>query len=108
MWKRVVDLIDRGDSFLLTTHVNPDGDAIGSELALKAFLEDRGKSVVVINSSPTPVSMASLDPDREIKVYPDHVDVSIVDEVDGVFILDVNNAFALDVFVNNYHFVYVR
>ena len=33
-------------SFLLTTHVNPDGDAIGSLGALALILEDLGKQVV--------------------------------------------------------------
>jgi len=35
--------------FLLTTHVNPDGDAIGSLGALALVLEDLGKEVVVLS-----------------------------------------------------------
>lgn len=33
---------------IICTHVNPDGDAIGSSLALKHFLERKGKSVAVV------------------------------------------------------------
>lgn len=37
--------LDRHGSFLLTTHVNPDGDAIGSEIAMAGWLRGRGKQV---------------------------------------------------------------
>lgn len=39
----VLDILRRGSSLLLTTHVNPDGDAIGSMLALRCLLTDMGK-----------------------------------------------------------------
>ncbi|MBP1658691.1 MAG: exopolyphosphatase-like enzyme, partial [Bacteroidetes bacterium] len=47
---------------MLTTHVNPDGDAIGSELALAAWLSDRGKDVAIVNVNSTPVVYKFLDP----------------------------------------------
>jgi phosphoesterase RecJ-like protein len=82
-------LLER-DRWLLTTHVNPEGDAIGSEVALKAFLEARGKEVVVVNSSPTPANCAFLDPKGEIQVYPDRWDPSVMEWAEGLAILDVN------------------
>ncbi len=91
MWKIVSRFITTYDSFLITSHVNPDGDAIGSEMALKAFLEDLGKEVVVVNASPTPPSLAFLDPHNEIRHYPSQVDRSVFDDVDAIFILDLNN-----------------
>lgn len=33
------DIFDSSSKIVLTTHVIPDGDAIGSEMALKRFLE---------------------------------------------------------------------
>ena len=39
----VVDEIRRGERFLLTTHENPDGDALGSLLATHRILEALGK-----------------------------------------------------------------
>lgn len=47
----------------MTTHVRPDGDALGSELALASLLEKRGKSVEILNSSPTPKRYYFLDPE---------------------------------------------
>lgn len=38
-------ILQENKSFLLTTHVNPDGDAIGSEIALYFILKELGKKV---------------------------------------------------------------
>lgn len=46
--------IRQGNRFLLTSHVNPDGDAIGSELGLARVLRSLGKGALVWNRDPTP------------------------------------------------------
>ena len=43
-----------GNRFLLTSHVNPDGDAIGSELGLARLLRTLGKGAVIWNRDETP------------------------------------------------------
>jgi phosphoesterase RecJ-like protein len=43
--ENAAELLQKHDSFLLTAHVNPDGDAIGSTLALAVALKSIGKSV---------------------------------------------------------------
>lgn len=53
-WTPLADLIEIHDRFLLTTHVRPDGDALGSEVGMAGLLRQRGKDVLVVNSSPTP------------------------------------------------------
>lgn len=40
--------------FLITSHLRPDGDAIGSQLALAAILARLGKETVIQNESPVP------------------------------------------------------
>jgi len=42
------------DRFLLTSHSRPDGDAVGSQLALAFALETLGKSVRLVNRDPIP------------------------------------------------------
>lgn len=49
-----------GERFLITSHRNPDGDAVGSCLALAAGLTELGKSCVVANSDGVPMNMAWL------------------------------------------------
>lgn len=41
-------------SFLITTHENPDGDAVGSSLALAGYLKRLGKDVTVHFCDPVP------------------------------------------------------
>ena len=41
-------------SFFITSHLSPDGDAIGSELALYFFLTAKGKKAIIVNDEPVP------------------------------------------------------
>ena len=52
--ENIINEIKSKNNFVITTHVNPDGDAIGSELALARYLTSLGKNVTIINHSPTP------------------------------------------------------
>lgn len=47
-------LFQPGQRVCLTTHVNPDGDGLGSEVGLLHLLRARGVDVVVTNPTPTP------------------------------------------------------
>lgn len=91
MWKDVQKAILAHEDFVVTTHVHPEGDAIGSEVALGAFLQNLGKRVTIVNSSPTPLNSAFMDPTGAIRVYPDNYDAQILERADAVVIVDVNN-----------------
>ncbi len=62
-WSPLSDLIARHDRFLVTTHVRPDGDALGSEVGMVGLLRQKGKDVRVVNASRTPPRYDYLDPD---------------------------------------------
>ncbi|MEZ4455642.1 MAG: bifunctional oligoribonuclease/PAP phosphatase NrnA [Gemmatimonadales bacterium] len=47
-------LASAGRRVVLTTHVNPDGDGLGSEVGLVHLLRDRGVTATIANPSPTP------------------------------------------------------
>ena len=51
----VAGAIRSNDRFLVTTHENPDGDALGSLLAAKLGLEQLGKDVVMYLAGETPL-----------------------------------------------------
>jgi phosphoesterase RecJ-like protein len=51
----VADAIRSHDRFLVTTHENPDGDALGSVLAMKGALEQLGKDAVLYLSGSVPL-----------------------------------------------------
>jgi phosphoesterase RecJ-like protein len=61
-WTPLADLIETYDRFLVTTHIRPDGDALGSEVAMAYFLRQKGKDVRVVNHSQTPPRYEYLDP----------------------------------------------
>ncbi len=50
----VIEVMKSNDSFLLAQHTHPDGDAVGSALALMRALENAGKKVVVYNEDDCP------------------------------------------------------
>lgn len=45
--EQIIEVIHSNSSFLITTHEGPDGDAVGSSLALASFLRNIGKDVTV-------------------------------------------------------------
>ncbi|MFC1737004.1 bifunctional oligoribonuclease/PAP phosphatase NrnA [Candidatus Hydrogenedentota bacterium] len=50
----VVDRIKKSDSFLVVTHLNPDGDAIGSQIGMYRLLRALGKPAVMAATQPVP------------------------------------------------------
>ncbi|HSG39576.1 MAG TPA: bifunctional oligoribonuclease/PAP phosphatase NrnA [Thermoanaerobaculia bacterium] len=77
--------IRQGNRFLLTSHINPDGDAIGSELGLARLLRRIGKGAVVWNRDATPTIYQPLPGSDRIHVgeeppagFPDVFDAIIV------------------------------
>ena len=65
------NFIDKNNGFILTTHEQPDGDGIGSELALNSLLNRLGKKSIIINSDLTPSRYHFLDIDSEIHTLND-------------------------------------
>ena len=89
-WKRIAFLIERAERIFITTHVNPDGDAIGSEIAFSLFLRKLGKKVRIINHTQTPEVYSYLDTDTIIEQLPENPDASFrPSENDLVVFLDL-------------------
>ena len=57
---KIVQKIRAGRRFLISTHVNPDPDALASELALAIFLRKMGKTVFVVNEDTIPARFKFL------------------------------------------------
>jgi phosphoesterase RecJ-like protein len=53
--RKVAETVRSHDRFLITTHENPDGDSLGSILAMKLALEQLGKDAVMYLSGETPL-----------------------------------------------------
>lgn len=90
MWNRVKSLIRRRKSFLVTTHVFPDGDAVGSQLALAQALRKLGKRVLVVNEHPVPKIYRFLDPRGTAKAYAEELRPRI-GKCDVAFVVDAGS-----------------
>lgn len=66
-WNEIAGYIDEAKNIFITTHVNPDADALGCEMALASFLKNSGRDFHIINDSRTPDLYSFLDPDGIIQ-----------------------------------------
>lgn len=62
-----VKLVREGQRFLLTCHVLPDADALGSMLGLAAVLRSLGKDVYLYNRDPVPPQLRFLPGSEEVR-----------------------------------------
>ncbi len=79
-------VIERNQTFYITTHVGPDGDAIGPALALKTALEHLGKTAVYVSRDGVPQSSQFLArTDEVLLVAPEgtRYDCAFVLDCDG-------------------------
>ena len=85
--------VEKGESFVIVTHVSPDGDALGSSLGLYHFLSAYGKdnvAVVVPNAFPSFYRWMPGAKDVVIhEKYPDFAE-KLIKEADVIFCLDFN------------------
>ncbi len=82
--KTVADAIRENDRFLVVTHENPDGDALGSMLAMALGLRALRKDVVMYlsGSAPTPAEYRFLDLDDVRRELPDDLEERVLLAVD--------------------------
>ncbi len=67
--RRLRPLLKTAKRAALCTHINPDGDGIGSELCLLHHLIASGIETRIINTEPLPVRYRFLDPDGAVEVF---------------------------------------
>ena len=90
MLEKVHDFIKNNRKFVITSHVNPDGDSIGSEIALYKYMIKQGKQVSIINYSKTPDNYLFLDKSNIIQQFDENRHKQPINEADVIFILDTN------------------
>jgi phosphoesterase RecJ-like protein len=82
-YQQIGEAIAAHDSFVILSHVRPDADAIGSQLALGMALEAVGKKVRLINEDGLPDNLAFLPCSDRIETPPtDALDVEVAIALD--------------------------
>ena len=91
--KEIKDLLSLKSKILITTHVNPDGDAIGSSLALYNFLIKMGHDVTVVVPNDYPDFLKWMKSDDKIINFSEKTDYvkKLLNKIDIIFCLDFNN-----------------
>ena len=79
-------------SIVLTAHIDPDGDAIGSCVGLYHLLKNSGKDVCIILHSPVPANLRFLISTTQIYQASDIQSKVKVASADWFCILDLNHA----------------
>jgi bifunctional oligoribonuclease and PAP phosphatase NrnA len=103
--RRICDEIHHRQRFLLTSHARPDGDSIGSQLAMAFALDRLGKNVRIVNADPAPdhyqdfpgmdrIEIASaVTPDVDAVIVMECSDLSRagVAGLDGQFLINIDH-----------------
>ena len=87
-WPRFVEIVRRCRRFVLTTHIRPDGDALGSELAMAGILEALGKDVLLCNAFAVPPNLRFLDPGHKAKQLGVEVPAEQLADCEVLIVLD--------------------
>ena len=79
------------DRILITTHIRPDGDALGAQLALGRFLEGLGKHVTLLNSDPPPYNLGWLPGVDDVQVFDGGMaQRKLIDRATAIVVADTN------------------
>ncbi|HSE98374.1 MAG TPA: bifunctional oligoribonuclease/PAP phosphatase NrnA [Blastocatellia bacterium] len=86
MLSQVVELIEQKQRFMITSHIRPDGDGLGSGLALYWMLQSLGKDASVILRDRVPPAYSVLPGSELVLVQPD-----VEDLYDAAFVIECSD-----------------
>jgi bifunctional oligoribonuclease and PAP phosphatase NrnA len=84
-------IIEANLRFVLTTHISPDGDGLGTEVALATYLKKQGKEVVILNNDPTPSNYRFLNEIHPIIHFDPTEHTSLLENAEVIVIVDTNS-----------------
>src|SRR6185437_13934289 len=88
---KFISLVKGLRKIVLTTHLNHDGDSLGSEIGFSEWLKSIGKEVRVINHSHIPENYKFLDKENPIaEIFDPEKHKEVIANSDAFFLLDTN------------------
>ena len=75
---KIINCIDEGNYFIVTSHVNPDGDNIGSTLSMYYYLKSINKEVYYVLDDDTPINLKFLLKDIEILSSEEFIKLNLI------------------------------
>ncbi len=89
---KITKIIKENKRFLIATHVNPDADALSSQLAMALYLKHLGKKVYVINADAAPARFHFIPEIHLVEKLKDDIHL----EYDVAVILDCGDIDRID------------
>ena len=90
--QKVKDALQHAKKIAIVFHFNPDGDAVGSELALYHFFKDDGYDVSAVSPNAFPDFLHWMEGSDEIIVAQENLTKArkVIKEADMLFVVDMN------------------
>ena len=82
------DLLEASGRIIITTHMNPDGDGLGSELAMWRILKYLNKTPIILNTHPVPANYSFLQDYAPFNVFKKG---DKIPDADTLIVLDISN-----------------
>ncbi len=86
--------IEKGGKVVITTHQNPDADALGSSLGLSLYLQKLGLETTVISPTEYPGFLTWMEGNDDVVIYTEEMDAEIenmINEASMIFCLDFSS-----------------
>ena len=90
-WKLLNSILLKSKNIILTTHVNPDPDGVGSEIGLYYYLIHLKKNCKIINVSPLASHYKFLDPDNVVEIFDESKHEITFEKADLIIALDIGD-----------------
>lgn len=95
-WDSIAQAFQQHQRILLSTHVNPDGDGLGAELGLWAYLKSQGKDVRILNPDGLPARYDFLAAKGAFETYDPATHTEVIAAAEVVVVLDISKWERLD------------
>jgi phosphoesterase RecJ-like protein len=87
-WSPLAARLRASKRIILGTHINADGDGLGSEIALHQFLKQSGADVRIVNCESAPEKYRFLEGSEDVEAYDPAVHSELVRNADLFLVLD--------------------
>lgn len=93
IYKSIVEEIKKSENIVITSHKSPDGDSIGSSLALYHFISSLNKNSVVCHPDKAPLNLTWVQGAHDIVLLEENKEKTelLIKNADLIFCLDYNS-----------------
>ena len=89
--EKFLDAVKNAQNIVISTHIIPDADGIGSQIALCLALRAIGKNSICVNEEPLLERYKYLDPENVVISHDDYVSFFTESEIDLFIVVDTNS-----------------